>query len=215
MKDQMIVFDVDGVLINEDKGGFKDTLERLGREEEVARIDEEYQKRKHEGPWGLPQLAQAYQGFGRDTLKEEAEQYCEERLVEGAEEVVAELKEGFVVGALSSNPQFIMNRLKEILGLDFVGGCQLEYENGKATGNLIREVNRYGKAEILEEKKEEYDILQTRVIVIGDSLTDLPMAEQAEFFIGFNAKPEISEEVDVKVESLEGVLSQVRNLDLN
>lgn len=197
---KLIIFDVDGVLLDNKLGGFKDVLAILGKEKEVKEIDEEYQKRKHLGPWGLEELAKLYKGFSKQTLKETAKKYCFENLMQGAREVVSLLKaRGCLIGALSSNPQFILDSLSEILSIDFVFGTELEFKNDLATGKISKKVDRYIKAEILKEKMGELNLQSRNVIIIGDSLTDIPMAEIAGFFIGFNAKKEIWNKTDIVI----------------
>lgn len=172
-------------------GAFKDILIYFGKEKEVVKIDKEYQKRKILGPWGLEKVAQLYRGISEKKLKEIAFDYCQKKLMEGMREIVVKLKErDFIVGALSSNPQFIMDTLKEILPLDFSEGTQLEFKNGIATGKIQKKVDRYGKAEILREKKKKYKIVKENVIVFGGSITDIPMVKEAGVFIGFDAEKE-------------------------
>ena len=198
MNRKLIVFDVDGVLLDNKLGGLKDVLVILGKEKEVREIDEEYQRRKFSGPWGLAELADLYKDFSEEKLKEIATKYCQANLMNGAKEVVEEIRnKGCLVGALSSNPQFIMEALKKILSLNFSQGTELEFKNGIATGRISKKVDRYGKAEILKEKIEELNLGKEEVVVIGDSLTDLAMAKKAGKFIAFNAKEEVKNQADV------------------
>ncbi|MBI4148343.1 hypothetical protein HY490_03575, partial [Candidatus Woesearchaeota archaeon] len=64
----LIVFDVDGVLLDTDTGGFKLLAEAIGKGEEMHRLHEEYEQRKHAGPWGLEQLAQLFAGVSEHTM---------------------------------------------------------------------------------------------------------------------------------------------------
>lgn len=198
---KMVVCDVDGVLLDNDLGGFKDILVLLGKSEEVKKIDEKYQRRKHLGPWGLEQLAELYKGFPEKHLNELAFDYCEKNLMKGAKEFIDELKKRkFLVGALSSNPQFIMNALKKILSLKFSNGGELEFKDGITTGKIVKKMDRYLKAETLIEKMNSFDLIKENVAVIGDSITDLPMAEKAGCFIAFNTnKKEIIEKANINV----------------
>lgn len=197
-KIQCVVFDADGVLIDNHIGGFKDILVLFGKEKEVQRIDAEYQKRKHLGPWGLEELASLYKDFSRDILLRTASRYCLAHLMVGAKETVGALKEKKIkVGVISSNPRFLMEILADILFLDFFDGNELEFQNNIATGKIIKKVDRNTKAEILKIRMKKYHITQKHVAVVGDSITDLPMAECAELFIAFNAKPEVKERADV------------------
>lgn len=72
-KQNIIVFDVDGVLLNNKSGGFKEILsEYFNKQKEVNDINEEYQRRKHLGPWGLEQLTELATKFiAFNTGKEE------------------------------------------------------------------------------------------------------------------------------------------------
>jgi phosphoserine phosphatase len=177
-------------------GAFKDILVLLGKKKEVVKIDKKYQKIKFIGPWGLEKVAELYRGISEEKLKELAFDYCQKKLMKGMKEIVVDLKKkGFIVGALSSNPQFLMDTLKEILPFDFSEGTQLEFKNGKATGKIKKKVDRYRKAEILKEKREEYKIKKENTIVFGGSITDIPMVKEAGVFIGFDVEKETIGEV--------------------
>jgi len=200
MNKKLIVLSADGVLLDNKMSSFKEILMILGKGSEAEEIDKEYQQRKQGSPWGLEQLAQLYQGLSEDKLKETAMKYCQENLAEGAKECVNELKEkGYIVGALSSNPQFILDSLAQNLSLDFAEGTELEFKEGIATGKIQKRVDRYIKAEILQNKREHYGLETEDVIVVGDSITDIPMAELAGIFIGFSPKDGIVKEKATKV----------------
>ena len=177
-------------------GEIKDLLVILGKEKEAKEIDKEYQRRKFFGPWGLGELANLYQGFSEYELREAALDYCQKNLLKGLREFSSGLKEkGFLVGALSSDPQFMMDVVKEILSLDFIAGTELEFKEGVATGRIQKEVNRYTKAEIIKIKTEEHALAKENVITIGRScVAHLPMARESGMFIGLDpAKDTISD----------------------
>ena len=201
MGKKMAVFDVDGVLLDNKLGGFKDVLIVLGKGEEVKKADNEYQERKYWGPWGLEEIAGLYAGFTRDRIKSVADEYCRENLQEGAKDCVRELRNNkdYLVGALSSNPQFIMDALAKELHLDFSEGTRLEFKNGIASGKIYKKVDRYGKAEILRERMEDWRVKKRNVVVVGDSITDLPMSELAGIFIGFRPKDDIIKQRAAKI----------------
>lgn len=172
-------------------GGFKDVLVLLEKEKEVKKIDEEYQKRKFSGPWGLKELVKLYRGFSENQLKQIALDYCQKNLIKGVKELIKEYKKkGFLIGTVSANPQFMMDALREVLPLDFSEGTKLEFKNGIATGKIRRKIDRYIKTEILKEKRKEYGLRKENIIVIGDSVTDLPMVKEAKVFIGFDGRKE-------------------------
>jgi len=145
---------------------------------------------------GLKELAKLYRGFPEDKLRKIALNYCQKYLIGGAKEFIKELKKrGFLIGAISANPQFLMDALIKILLLDFSEGTKLEFKDGVATGKIKREVDRYIKAEILKEKREKYGLKKENIIVIGDSVTNLPMVKEAKVFIGFDGKKEDAGEI--------------------
>lgn len=207
---KLIVFDADGVLLDNKSGGFKEILMLLGKKKEVLAIDREYQKRKHLGPWGLKELALLLKGFSIETVVKISKDYCVKKLMKGAQETISKLKEkNYTIGSISSNPKFVMDSLKKTLKLDFSCGNELELRKGIATGKILKKVDRYIKAEILKEKMTQYHIKKRNVAVVGDSLTDVPMAELAAIFIAFNAKPEVKESADIliKKKDLREILS--------
>jgi phosphoserine phosphatase len=60
-------------------------------------------------------------------------------------------------------------------------------ENGICTGRLKRKVDRFTKAEVLEEIIEDNSIPQSSVFVVGDSITDIPMSRFG-LLISFNSR---------------------------
>lgn len=195
MNKKLVIFDVDGVLLDNTMGGFKEILVILGKRREVRILDREYQKRKYQGPWGLEELAKLYKDFPKDKLKELALEYCNKNLMKGTKHVITEFKnKNYIIGALSTNPQFIMQILADFLDLDFSYGTELEFQNNIATGKIYKKVDRYAKAIILNKKIKQFNLHRKDIIVVGDSVTDLPMAELAGLFIAFNPKEKIVEE---------------------
>ncbi|MDA2936435.1 HAD-IB family phosphatase [Patescibacteria group bacterium AH-259-L05] len=212
---KLVIFDVDGVLLDNTMGGFKEILVILGKRKQVQILDREYQKRKYQGPWGLEELAKLYKDFSKDKLNKLALEYCSKNLMKGAKEVIDELKnKNYMIGALSTNSQFIMQTLTDLLGLDFSYGTELEYKHNKATGKIYKKVDRYTKAEILKEKIKQFSLHKTDIIVVGDSVTDLPMAELAGLFIAFNPKERIVKEcgdVIIQKKDLKGILQYINS----
>ncbi|MCD6232843.1 haloacid dehalogenase-like hydrolase [bacterium] len=193
--EKLIVFDVDGVLISTQLGASKDILVNLGKKKEVECLDREYQRRKKKGPFGMEKLIRLYKGFAKKQLQEESLKYCQSHLMKGAKRCLEKLKgNGWRLGALSSNMQFVMNTLLMILPLDFAEGTKIKFEREVSTGEILRVVTRYEKAEILERKVKNYGVKKENVVVVGDSITDLPMGEKSGFFVAFQPKSDIVKE---------------------
>jgi phosphoserine phosphatase len=185
---KLVVFDVDGVLLDVNPGGFEHLARAIGKEDEVAELHREYESRKSKGPWGLEELASLFKGVSCDRLREISTHLCEVNLMTGAKETVERLRSwGYSIALLSSNPLVITEQLKTSLGADFICGNELESENGICTGRLKRKADRFTKAEVLEEIIEGNSIPQSNVFVVGDSITDIPMS-RCGLLISFNSR---------------------------
>ena len=175
---RLVVFDVDGVILDVNPGGFEYLARAIGKEKEVAEIHREYESRRLEGPWGLEQLVSLFEGVSCDRLRDLSSSLCKASLMTGAEETIAKLKSGgYSIALLSSNPLVITEQLKAILGADFICGNELESKNGTCTGRLKRKVNRYTKAEALERIIKGNSVAKSNIFIIGDSITDIPMSK--------------------------------------
>ena len=187
---KLVAFDVDGVLLDCDIGGFKELAIQFGKEKEVREHDEEYQRRKHLGPWGLEELAMMFAGIPEHTVNEKARALVQKHLRPDAYDVVRSAKQkGYLVVAYSSNPIWIMQELKYFLGLDDICGNVVESKNGIITGKLLEKIDRFGKERRLARFMETHRISPDEAVIFGDSVTDLPMAQHGTFY-AFNAKDE-------------------------
>jgi len=185
---KLIVFDVDGTLIDTKIGSFKDIGVILGKEAEIKAHTKEYEKRKHLGPWGLEELAAIFSDVKEEEMKKSAEKIVKEKLITGVKETILKLKEkGYVIVSYSSSPIWIMDALKQEFGFEEVCGNVLEVKDRKITGKLLEKVDRYVKAERLKKFMDANSIAKENTFVVGDSVTDLPMAEHGHF-IAFNCK---------------------------
>lgn len=208
---KLVIFS-SGALLNEIMGSFKDILVHFGKEKEVKELDEEYQKRKEKGPWGMEEVAMLYSGLSETDLRKEAARHCQEDLVEGAKKVVDALKEkGYLVGAITASPQFIMDALKNALNLNFAVGTELRFENGIATGEISKKIDRFGKAEVIKRRMKEFGLEKENLIIIGDAVSDLPMAELSDKFIALNAdKDSVKEKAQVVIKgNIEKILEHI------
>ncbi len=187
---KLIVFDVDGVLLDTDVGGFKLLAAAIGKAEEMRKQHEEYKKRMHAGPWGLEQLAEIFKGIKEADLIKHAEKIVEKHLRPEAKEVINKLRsKGYLIVAYSSNPSWIMNMLKKELQLDDVCGNVVEVKNGIVTGKLSVKMDRYGKEQHILQFMQRHKLTKQDVFIIGDSVTDLPMAQHGTFY-AFNTSDE-------------------------
>ncbi len=100
-----------------------------------------------------------------------------------------------------------MDALAGILDMDFAEGNRLEFRSEKSTGKIKRKVDRNVKAEILKRKMEECAIKRKDLFVVGDSITDLQMAELAGTFIAFQPREgAVKEKADSIISNLNTLL---------
>ncbi len=184
-ENKMVVF---RTAFSSEMGGIKNLLIYLGKGQQTKEIHREYEKRKIFGPWGLPELARLYENFQEDNLKDATLFYCKKNVIKGLKEFISFLKnKGYITGIISSDPQFMIDVLKEKMGFDFGYGTELEIENKRATGKILKCLDRYEKAKILKQKRKDFNLAKKNVITIGRaSITHLPSAKESGIFIGFD-----------------------------
>ena len=170
--------------------GMKDLLVLLGKKKEAIEIERIYQKRKLLGPWvkGIEKTVENLQNNTLDRLTDATLYYCKRKLLKGIREFSQELSEqNFLVGAITSDPQFMMDVVKKEARLDFAYGTKTEFESKIATGNVLKNLDRYDKAELVEKKAKEFDIPKEKIVIMGEaSIVHLPIAEKSHIFIGFD-----------------------------
>lgn len=199
--EKLVVFDVDGVLIDTKIGSFKEMGILIGKEKEIKEHAEEYERRKHLGPWGLDELAMIFKGIEEKKAKKAAKEILDKQLMLGTEETINELlKRRYKIVSYSSSPIYIMQALREKFSFVDICGNTLEVKNGIITGKLLEKVDRYAKAERLEKFIAENKISKENLFIIGDSITDLPLSELGRF-IAFNSdNQEVREKAEFVVD---------------
>jgi len=111
-------------------------------------------------------------------------------LMNGAEETVGRLKEfGYRTAIISSGISILACRIKAELGMDRAFANQLlTDENGILTGEGKEEVKLAGKELVLKKVASTEGAKLSQCAVVGDSVFDIPMFEEAGFSVAFNAQ---------------------------
>ena len=188
MSAKLIVFDVDGVLLDTDRGSTKDILVQLNKAQEVEALHREYLKRRQSGPWGLPELMKLFAGYSRDELMMLSREYCSTHLMLGALETIQELKRrSYEVGSITSSIDIVADALLELLPLAWIEATTVQWNDGVCAGDIVRKVDRFTKRDILADYMRQHQIQKSEVIAVGDSITDVPIADCAGEMIAFNA----------------------------
>ena len=195
------------ILLDSDLAGIRLLLIELGKEKEMLKQKEEYDKIKNEKPWGLENLAELFKGVSGDEINERSKKIVNEKLRENAKEVIEKIKEkGFLVVIYSSDLTNISKVLMEELDLDGFYGNVLEFENGIATGKLERKVDRYSRAEKIKQFIEKNNLSKENVFIVGESVTAIPSAELGTL-IAFNSNNDkLNEIAKHKISKLDELL---------
>ena len=133
-------------------------------------------------------------------------------LVKGTEKIMAELKHrGYVTGIISDSYDFVVNHIKNKLGMDFSVGNELEFSKSVCTGevkipsHMIKSQKSLNdlpvcKTNALMHIIEKYGIRMKNCIAVGDGLNDLGMIKEAGLGIAFcSPEPLLNYHADVIV----------------
>lgn len=197
---KIIIFGVGGILLKDNSNPLFDILCALGKETEARAVQEEYERRKGSGPWGLAQYAELFRGTQKEKLITLVSEYFSDHLRPQFQGVVHELKRrGYGVGVMSAHPDFVVDALKEIFSFDFAQGTVFEYVNGVATGNLVRGFDRHDKGGAIESLSKTYAVSPSNMAIVANSITQVPMIEHVGTYIAFNQKNELGKKFDYEV----------------
>ena len=213
---KMIVFDMDNTLL---RGSFiKTAAKKFGFETELTNIvatsTNDYIRTKR--------IAQLLEGKAYAELIEIVESIP---LIGDAVQVVKELQlRGYVCGIISDSYQSITNHIKNILGMDFSLGNELEFKKSYATGE-VKVPSQFFKSEMSLCKHEqcksnlflhalnEFHIPINNSVAVGDGENDLCMLQFAGTGISFNSTyKQLDELADcvIKDDSLKPLLDLVK-----
>lgn len=199
-KPKIIIFGVGGILLKDGGNPLFDILCMLGKEREAREVQEEYERRKEKGPWGLAQYAELFRGVKKEKLTALAVEYLSEHLRPKFQEVIFELKRrGYVVGVMTAHPDFIVDTLREIFAFDFAQGTVFEYENDIATGKLVREFNRYDKGDAIQALAENFSVTSSDIAIVANSITQVPVIELVGGYIAFSQKKDLGKKSDYEI----------------
>lgn len=128
-------------------------------------------------------------------------------LVGDIKEVIGVLKQkGYIIGIISNSYTLITNYLKQNIGADFTYANQLEFFDGKATGEVNLPSTFFGspesicghsycKTNALQHASEKYHVQFKNCIAVGDSADDRCIIGRAGKGVAFCTKDELLETI--------------------
>lgn len=187
---RLVAFDMDSTLIQ------AEVIDELAREagvgEEVARITEAAMRGEMDFAQSLRRRVAALAGLDAAVLERVAGRLP---ITPGAERLMGTLRRlGFKTAIISGGFQYFGERLRGILGIDYLFANDLEIRDNKLTGQLAgRIIDGPAKADCLREiaAREQIDLRQA--VAVGDGANDLPMLSIAGLGIAFRAKPAVKQ----------------------
>jgi phosphoserine phosphatase len=193
----MVVFDLDGVLVDIDSS--------WGRIHKAFGVDNEVNFQKH-----LKEQID-FKEFMRSDIRlwnepniDKIKKILNEApLMKGAIETVKELKKkGYKIAIISSGISILADRVKEELEIDYSYSNKLLVgDDGRLTGEGEEIVSLMNKDIVLQKMIEREGIDSKQCVTIGDSRFDIPLFVDSGLSIAFNPKDDlVREAADLVIE---------------
>ncbi|MCP4994221.1 MAG: phosphoserine phosphatase SerB [Gammaproteobacteria bacterium] len=196
---RLVCFDMDSTLIQAEV--IDELAKAAGVGDEVAQITESAMRGEIDFSESFRKRLGLLKGMDESVLEDIAKNLP---ITDGAERLIGHLKHfGYKVAILSGGFTYFANYLKDRMGIDFVYANQLEFIDGKLTGEVKGDViDGQEKARLLRELADREGISLEQVIAVGDGANDLQMLSIAGLGIAFHAKPLVKEQAQHSIATL-------------
>ena len=201
-KIRVVVFDVDGTLVNYESSKYKSGWDAIGgsleenlKEEWFNNLETYYPQKDKIIEWTEKDAA---------LLRNRPLVQVEQALFPnggipynpGVEEFINGLKNGYILGLVSGGINLVSNQIMN----DFKGKFSFAITNvlGTKNGSLdgtVQAINMWKKDQLLENKLKEYGISLNETCYIGDSGNDIPVMKRVNLSVAFDSEGDDSEEV--------------------
>ncbi len=141
-------------------------------------------------------IAKFWKGLSKDEIIDAVDNIP---LNDGAEELVNELKNDYIIGIISDSYTLVTEHIAKRLGLNFTYANNLVMNDGIATGDIImplgwQQIDCFCKISVckryhLEKVMKQYNLNYS--IAVGDTNADRCMIERADIGIVFDPKDDV------------------------
>jgi phosphoserine phosphatase len=192
----LVIFDVEGVLLNAEYLPVLSQLMGPEKEEEIWRITKQGIRGEINWEEGLRRRVSALKGISLEDATRIAENL---EIMPGAKELCSSLKRaGWRMIAVSGGFSIITDRLKGDLGLDKIFCNELIFENGKLV-DLKMNVTSDKAAAVMPAIKD-WRVNRSDTVVVVDGANDLSLFDIAGYTVGFCPVEKVKEKADAVLE---------------
>jgi phosphoserine phosphatase len=192
----LVIFDVEGVLLNAEYLPVLSQLMGPEKEEEIWRITKQGIRGEINWEEGLRRRVSALKGISLEDATRIAENL---EIMPGAKELCSSLKRaGWRMIAVSGGFSIITDRLKEDLGLDKIFCNELIFENDKLV-DLKMNVTSDKAAAVMPTVKD-WRVNRSDTVVVVDGANDLSLFDIAGYTVGFCPVEKVKERSDAVLE---------------
>jgi phosphoserine phosphatase len=192
----LVIFDVEGVLLNAEYLPVLSQLMGPEKEEEIWRITKQGIRGEINWEEGLRRRVSALKGISLEDATRIADNL---EIMPGAKELCSSLKRaGWRMIAVSGGFSIITDRLKGDLGLDKIFCNELIFENGKLV-DLKMNVTSDKAAAVMPAIKD-WRVNRSDTVVVVDGANDLSLFDIAGYTVGFCPVEKVKERSDAVLE---------------
>jgi phosphoserine phosphatase len=192
----LVIFDVEGVLLNAEYLPVLSQLMGPEKEEEIWRITKQGIRGEINWEEGLRRRVSALKGISLEDATRIAENL---EIMPGAKELCSSLKRaGWRMIAVSGGFSIITDRLKGNLGLDKIFCNELIFDNGKLV-DLKMNVTSDKAAAVMPTIKD-WRVNRSDTVVVVDGANDLSLFDIAGYTVGFCPVEKVKERSDAVLE---------------
>ena len=202
----LIVFDLDGVLLDE---YLPELAKLVNKENEVNEITQQGIRQEIDWKKGLRNRIDLLKGLRIEDAKRIAEGM---EYHDGVVETLRQLKNcGHILAVISGGFDVFEERLSRDLKIDFIIANKFIVEHGQING--VRIIVDEHKEKNLKKLQNILKLDIDDVIVVGDGTNDIGIFKSADYAIGLNPKDEIKPFIDQEIRDIREMVSIIKNVE--